>query len=152
MVEEILGFILEYSKAQSLKVTSVLGILYLIMRTDKTKALFIKLTNGILRVLFKRIIDVSLKLTKKGSLLNDILTTMNNAIATNDKDTIEDMKTEVNDIKKGKEVIDFTSKPSIFLSLRRPIDVMIVNKKYISRRNFFRNITRRRKLRRTQAR
>ena len=141
MVEEILGFILEYSKAQSLKVTSVLGILYLI-----------KLTNGILRVLFKRIIDVSLKLTKKGSLLNDILTTMNNAITTNDKDTIENMKTEVNDIKKGKEVIDFTSKPSIFLSLRRPIDVMIVNKKYVSRRNFFRNITRRRKLRRTQAR
>ena len=149
MLEEIIEAILKYSKADSLKITSTLGIIYFIMSTDKTRAMFMKLANGILKLLFSRIISISLKFTKKGSLFNDILTTLQKAINDNDKDVIEDIKSDVKDIKKGKVAVDLGSRPPMFVSIRRPIDVLILDKKYLSRRVYYRNIARRRKLRRS---
>lgn len=149
MLEEIIAAILKYSKADSLKITSTLGIMYFIMSTDKTRAMFMKLANGILKLLFSRIINITLKFTKKGSLFNDILTTMQKAILDNDKDVIEDIKSDVKDIKKGKGVVDLGSRPPMFVNIRRPIDVMVIDKKYLCRRVYYRNIARRRKLRRS---
>ena len=146
ILASIFEVVLDHLKTSGLQLGGFLGIFYLCMQNTTLRGATIKIGNAILRVLFSRITSFALKVTNKGSLLNELLLSIQSAIINNDKEKVD----EVKDIKKSSE-IPIYQKPSMFTYIRRPLDVMITSKKLILRRNLFRNIARRRKLRRIQS-
>ena len=150
ILASVFEVVLDHLKTSGLQLGGFLGIFYLCMQNATLRGATIKIGNAILRVLFSRITSFALKVTNKGSLLNELLLSIQSAIINNDKEKVDEIKDEVKDIKKSSE-IPIYQKPSMFTYIRRPLDVMITSKKLILRRNLFRNIARRRKLRRIQS-
>lgn len=150
-LQALLDILIEYVKGSKVQIGGALSILWVILQNEKLRAFIIKMCNVILRVLFSRITSFALKVTKKGSLLNELLLSIQNAIITNDKEKVDEIKNEVKDIKKS-PITAIYQKPTMFAEIRKPLDVIVISKKLVLRRNLFRNIARRRRLRRTQSR
>ena len=150
ILASLIEVVLEHLKTSGLQLGGFLGIFYICMQNTTLRGATIKIGNAILRVLFSRITSFALKVTNKGSLLNDLLLSIQNAIINNDKEKVDEIKDEVKEIRKATE-IPIYQKPSMFVYIRRPLDSIITSKKLVVRRNLFRNIARRRKLRRTQS-
>ena len=149
-LQALLDVVIEYIKGSKVQISGARGILWVLLQNEKLRAFAIKICNVILRVLFSRITSFAIKVTKKGSLLNELLLSIQNAIITNDKEKVAEIKSEVNDIKKVPNAAIY-QKPSMFAQVHKPLDVIVISKKLVLRRNLFRNIARRRRLRRTQS-
>ena len=149
MIDEVFELILKFLKDNGYKATGIVGGIYMLSQTIKTKKLVMKIITSILRILFIRIINFTIKVTKEGGVINEITKNIKKALEETDEKKISEIKEEVKENKSNLKNIKLTELRNHF-ELYRPLDAIITDKKLFSRSKFYRNIIRRRKLRRNK--
>lgn len=149
VVNELFDLVMSFLQKNGYKAGGLIATIYIIGQTDKTKKIFIKIVTSILRVLFIRVINFTLKVTKEGGVINDVIKDIKKALEETDEKKITEIKEEVKENKANLQNIKL-NELRVYFELYRPLDAIIIDKKLFSRSKFFRNIIRRRKLRRNK--